>query len=366
MTRRSVAGWSALVTAAIAFVVIYALAGGSNGTPLDPQNPSRDGAEAVSNVLQDQGIDVRVVRRSTHLGDAVTGRSTLLVTNPDRLSADVLRSLLDTPAERLVLVDPGADTVDNMGLPVRVRSSSTHHVEGTCDIGWARGLRMSSADHLYSPDGAATSRRCLTSARGSALLTVRGDASAPRVVLVGGSDVLRNQTVTQDDNAALALRMLGRTGTLVWFSADLDGPDTVAPPNPWPRWSGPGLIVVAGAALLMVLWRGRRLGPLVPERLPAVVPAREITTARGQLYRKSKDTAHAGAVLRAATRERLRVDLGLPQGVDARALVDATSRASGRDPAEIDAVLFGPAGTDEATMTDIAQQLSTIERQVRT
>ncbi len=365
MTRRALLGWSALAAVAVLFVVAYTALARTSGTPLDPRNPSRNGAQAVASVLADQGVDVHVVRRADRVDRKTPSGSTLVVTDPDALTPEVLRSLLQTPATRLVVIDPDADTVDAMGIPVQTHPAGSSTRRGRCAVDWARGLRISGVEHLYSPMGAAQARGCLSGSGGSALLTVQGNATAPTVVLVGSTAVLQNHTVTHEDNAAMALRLLGRTHTLVWFSADPAGPDTVAAPNPWPRWLRPGLLVAIGATVVMLFWRGRRLGPLVRELLPAVVPAREITIARGQLYRKNKDVSHSSIVLRSATRERLRSRLGLPRGAGAPALVEATARASGRDPTEISELLYGPPSTDETAMTDVAQQLDAIERQVR-
>ena len=46
-----------------------------------------------------------------------------------------------------------------------------------------------------------------------------------------------------------------------------------------------------------MLWRGRRLGPLVVEPLPVVVKAVESTQGRGRLYRRVRDRAHAAGIL---------------------------------------------------------------------
>ena len=70
-----------------------------------------------------------------------------------------------------------------------------------------------------------------------------------------------------------------------------------------------------------MLWRGRRLGPLVVEPLPVVVKAVESTQGRGRLYRRVRDRAHAAEILRAATARRLAARLGCPRGTDAGALV---------------------------------------------
>ena len=63
-----------------------------------------------------------------------------------------------------------------------------------------------------------------------------------------------------------------------------------------------------------MLWRGRRLGRLVPEPLPVVVRAVETTEGRARMYRRSRAHGRAAATLRAATLARLRDRTGLPRG----------------------------------------------------
>src|SRR5918994_1543315 len=41
--------------------------------PLDPQNPDPDGAQAVAQVLADEGVDVTIVRTADALHDAEVG-----------------------------------------------------------------------------------------------------------------------------------------------------------------------------------------------------------------------------------------------------------------------------------------------------
>ncbi|GDY74619.1 hypothetical protein SAV31267_041040 [Streptomyces avermitilis] len=59
------------------------------------------------------------------------------------------------------------------------------------------------------------------------------------------------------------------------------------------------------AAALAALWRARRLGPLVPERLPVAIRASETVEGRARLYRKANARDRAAAALRSTTRTRL-------------------------------------------------------------
>ena len=63
--------------------------------------------------------------------------------------------------------------------------------------------------------------------------------------------------------------------------------------------------------LLLALWKGRRLGPLVAEQLPVVVRASETVEGRGRLYRSRRAGDRAADALRTATLQRMMPRLGL-------------------------------------------------------
>ena len=47
----------------------------------------------------------------------------------------------------------------------------------------------------------------------------------------------------------------------------------------WPKWIGPALWLTLAACLLLMFWRGRRLGRLVTEPLPVIVPCHRVLRA---------------------------------------------------------------------------------------
>ena len=123
-------------------------------------------------------------------------------------------------------------------------------------------------------------------------------------VLFGAGEALTNDQVLRADNAAVALRLLGQDDELVWYVPtydDLAGDDETGLGPLLPRWIEPGLWLVLVAAVVLVIWRARRLGPLATEPLPVVVKAIETTRSRGRLYRRAGDR---GARRRRAARRR--------------------------------------------------------------
>ena len=136
-------------------------------------------------------------------------------------------------------------------------------------------------------------------------------------------------------------------------------------PSVWPPWTTPAIALLLAAVVLLALARGRRLGRLVREPLPVVVRAIETTESRGRLYRRAGDRSRAAAVLRAGAADRLAHRLAVGRGAGPDAVVHAASRATGRPPAEVADILFGPAPPDDAALIHLAQQLTDLEERVR-
>ena len=153
---------------------------------------------------------------------------------------------------------------------------------------------------------------------------------------------------------------------LVWYVPSIldvstagHHPELRAPPSPRP------LVLLSLFALLAtMLWRGRRFGPLVTEPLPAVVKAIETTQSRGRLYRRARDTDRAAAVLRTAAVRRLALYLGLPAEVPPGPAVEAVARATGRPLVDVHALLAGPPPADEDELIALANDLTTLEKEV--
>ena len=118
--------------------------------------------------------------------------------------------------------------------------------------------------------------------------------------------------------------------------------------------------------LLTALWRMRRLGPLIPEPLPAVVRACETVEGHGRLYRSRRARDRAAAALRDAALGRIAVRLGLPRNTPPQVACQELASRTGRDANEIRAILFGPVPADDAALVRLATDLDALEGQVLT
>jgi hypothetical protein len=344
---------------------VLATGRGTSGA-LDPGSAEPQGARALAQVLQRQGVEVVRASRVAEAAPAAGAGSTLLVVSPDVLDPDRLADLAATDAD-LVLVEPDGPVLRALAPalePAGVVDAAVRPA-GCDDVDAAAAGRALAGGPLVraAPDAGATTVCFPDAGDGSAGSYAVTSAGGRTVRVVGQSAVLSNDRLGDDGNAALSLRALGAHPRLVWLMAS--PLDTAADAQPttsdllpgWVPWAAVQLGVVA---LLAVLWRARRLGRLVPEPLPVVVRSAETAEGRAALYRSAAARDRAAAVLRAAALRRLGARLGLPATASADQVVTATARAAGRDPVAVRALLLGPAPPDEGALVALADDLDTL------
>ncbi|MET7314303.1 DUF4350 domain-containing protein [Streptomyces thermoviolaceus] len=367
----------ALVVLLAAAAVIAALRSDGRHGMLDPRSADPYGSRAVAALLDEHGVTTRVVTTLDEARAAADPDTTLLVATPDLLTRDqqnLLRTAIDSAGGRTVLVAPGAPSAGGLVPGVtaaRTRSTRTT-LDPACAFPAARraggadtgGIRYSTTapatDSCYPDDGLPTLLR-LARPRG-------GDT-----VVLGSPDILLNKHLGDHGNASLALQLLGSRPHLVWYLPSLA--DDTAPrtgqrsffdllPSGW-LWAALQLFLAAAVA---ALWRARRLGPLVPERLPVAIRASETTEGRARLYRTFHTRDRAAAALRSATRIRLAPLVGVPaaQAHTPETLLPALSaRLAAERRAALNDLLFGPPPGDDAALVLLADRLDALEREVR-
>ncbi len=326
--------------------------------PLDPRNPAHDGGQAVARVLADNGVDVQVARGEEELlGEEVDSGTAVVVTNPGELGGSTLKRLLEHGKEAGAIVVVGDSAVVGGQFGIEDASLEDGRHRADCDESLAGGLVVRTRD-----GGGLETEGCFGSDGTSAL--VRRDA----VWLMTAPTSFTNERVLESDNGALALRLLGQQDRLVWYvadSADLAASDGVGLSSLLPPWALPGLYLLLASLLGVVLWRGRRLGPLVTEPLPVVVRAAESTESRGRIYRRTGDRRHAAGILVDSARRRLIEALQLPRGTTVETLAAAAAARTGRDPYAVLGLLGHPAVTNDSQLVDLGQQLIDLENEVR-
>lgn len=345
---------------------------------LDPRSADPSGSRAVAELLKARGVTITLATTLDEATSATDPASTLLVTAPDLLTGTQQATLQATMARstgRTVLVGAGTASLDALTPGVATATStSVRNLAPSCALPAA--VRAGSVDlggerYLTSPG--TTADTCYLSDGLPTLVRLPGPGSTD-TVLIGSPDVLSNDRLDQQGNASLALQLLGSRPHLVWYLPSLadtsattdDTPDNFFSlvPSGW-LW---GTLQLAFAALLAAIWRGRRLGPLVTERLPVALRASEATEGRARLYRKADARDRAATVLRTATRTRLAPLLGVARQ-DAHSperLLPALSARLPGTTADPRSLLFGPAPADDAALIRLADQLDALEREVRT
>jgi hypothetical protein len=351
-----------LLGALVVAVAVVALTRGgpSQRSPLDPDNPDPSGAQALARVLDDQGVDVTVVRDADSLErTAVDDDTTVVVTSSRLLGRSTIERLREHTADAtLVVVDPGPGTTRALGVdapPSRVRLDAAR--PGDCVDPTYDDLEVLVDSGLaYDVPGA-----CF----GGLLVQPRDD-----LLLLGAGQALSNDQVVRADNAAMALRLLGQDDRLVWYvpdAADLVAGDGVSATTLLPLWLRPALLLGLLATIALLLWRVRRLGALSTEPLPVVVKAIETTRSRGRLYRRSGDRSHAAEVLRGAARDRLATSLALGAHADPAALAREVAHRTGRAVDDVDALIgpHAPAPRSDQDLVTLASALAGLDREVR-
>jgi hypothetical protein len=377
-----------LLLIAAGIVLATAHAGAQHGR-LDPRSADQHGSRAVAELLKDRGVSIRVATTLEEATTTVGPDTTLLVTAPDLLTPGQQRELRAATADsagRTVLLGAGPPSVDTLAPGVRTTSTGpvaphapqcllpAAHSAGTADTG---GFR-------YTADGLET-LACYPSGGFPTLLVVQEQGGGD-TALLGSADFLYNSRLDSQGNASLALQLLGSRPHLVWYLPSLADPSAARNdqgadggvddgsgdqrsfvdliPSGW-LW---GTLQLGVAALLAAIWRARRLGPLVTERLPVAIRASESTEGRARLYRKANARDRAASSLRSATRTRLAPLIGVsPRDAHSPSvLLPAVSARLSTAEGGLDTLLFGPEPADDAALVRLADQLDTLEREVRT
>ncbi|MFD6298277.1 DUF4350 domain-containing protein [Streptomyces sp. NPDC060235] len=367
----------ALVVLLVAAVVIAVVRSDARHGRLDPRSADPLGSRAVAELLADQGVSTRVVTTLGQARAAAGPDTTLLIAAPDLLTErqqTLLHTATANSGGRTVLVAPGRPSVGTLAPGVSADPAVSFDSTLSPDCALPAARRAGSADTggvrytTTAPDADA----CYPSDGRPTLLRLPARSGNGDTVVLGAPDILSNERLDEQGNASLALQLLGSRSHLVWYLPSLS--DTSATdagdrsffdllPSGW-LW---GTLQLFVAAALAALWRARRLGPLVPERLPVAIRASETVEGRARLYRKANARDRAATALRSTTRTRLAPLVGVPpaQAHAPEALLPALSAHLDGDGQALHQLLFGPPPHDDAALISLADQLDALAREVR-
>lgn len=367
----------AVVILLAAAVAIAAIRSGAQHGRLDPRSADPYGSRATAELLGDRGVSTRVVTTLDEARAAAGPDTTLLVTAPDLLTDRQQTGLHRATASsggRTVLIAPEAPSLGILAPHVTADPAISFDSTLSPDCALPAARRAGSADTggIRYSTSAADADTCYPSDGLPTLLRVPAASGSGDTVVIGAPDILYNKRLDQQGNASLALQLLGSRPHLVWYLPSLS--DTSATdagtksfvdllPSGW-LW---GTLQLFIAALLAAFWRARRLGPLVPERLPVAIRASEAVEGRARLYRKADARDRAAAALRSTTRTRLAPLVGVSpaQAHAPEALLPALSTHLHGDGQSLHALLFGPPPHDDAALVSLTDRLDALEREVR-
>jgi hypothetical protein len=358
--------WIALAVVVIAVVATLStyLTAPRPGGRMDPESTSPDGARALVSLLRDRGVDVVTADNVDAVRRAVRPDSLLVVVQTFYLADEHhLRGLAELPGDRLI-VEPSVRTREILAPDVRLGGTNSLGGEPKCDLREATraGDAQFGLSDTYEAAGDVPVTRCYDGA------VARYTDGGRTVTVVGTADFMANSGLLKQGNAALAMNLAGTRSLVVWFApqhfdrVESTGDGTILDLIPDRVWWVVYQLCLAVA--LVAVWRGRRIGPLVAERLPVVVRASETVEGRGRLYRSRRARDRAAEALRAATLQRLSPRLGLGPNPEQAAVVRAVAERSVRDPAAVGYALFGPPPATDTDLVNLAHELDDIERQV--
>ncbi|NYF15877.1 hypothetical protein HDC37_000689 [Microbacterium sp. AK009] len=370
--RRRVAGWIAL---AVALLVVGSVGAALSGLgdwaqrdALDPESAGPTGTRALVEVLRDQGVEVEVARSradATRALDGASGGATLVLPDAPALSDEGLTALA-APADDLVLIEPRSRTL-RLFLPgTGIGGRADTLLDPQCGLPEAeRSGPVSPGAVFDTGDGA---DGCYLTPDGAAGLVV-AELDGRRVAALDGTALLVNEVLAEDGNVALGVNLLARHPLVVWYDpmvgdTDLENTDPSLGEST-PPWVSPAIVLLLLAAVAAAVWRGRRFGPLVRERLPVTVRAAETAEGRARLYAQTRDAGHAADDLRIAALRRIARLLGLGPNAAADEIADAAADRLSADRRVVRGILLDDVPTDDAQLTVIASRLRDLEAALR-
>jgi hypothetical protein len=347
------------VVAAIGTYLTAARPGGR----MDPTSTGPDGAHALVALLRDHGVTVVVANSINDAETAARPGSLLLFAQTQRVTNEsLLKRLAGTPSD-LLLVEPTSHARAALAPGIRSSGASVLDTKPNCALREAN--QAGSVDFGPSNTFHAVADKAVSSCYGGALVRYRDGERI--VTVVGSTDFMTNGGLLRAGNAALAMNLAGEHPRLVWYAPQRVEGESSSSTTIFDLIPDKVVWIVVQlwlTVILIALWKGRRIGPLVAEDLPVVVRASETVEGRGRLYRSRRARDRAAQALRAATLQRMLPRLGLGVDTPAPAVVIAIAQRSRSDPESLRHILFGPPPTTDADLIQLARALDDIERQV--
>ena len=356
-----------LVFAAAVLVLAAALATGppDDGTPLDPRSTGPTGLAGVVELLRDLGVHVDISL------DLPNDMSSTVFVPLDLLNSERREAMLAWADEGGTLVVAGADArlhgLDAAGAGAADLFGPTSG-EPECALtalDEVAAVRHGAWQGLVPPGDPIPSVTCFPV--GDAAWLIAFEHGAGSIVALGSAEPFTNRYLGDEDNAVLAAALLGPApgDRLVVVPRPPIGEGDVGVLDLVPSGFWRVLVLLTAALLLAVLWRARRLGPPVAERLPPVLPSAELAHSVANLLHRVGDRAAAAARLRADARSTACRALRVPVTIGEGELVELLARRAGVAAEQAHLALVERPVEDDATLMRIARACAHVRIIVR-
>jgi hypothetical protein len=366
----AVAGVALLVVIAVGILLLSEPA----PTPFDVGSSAPDGYRALRILLEDQGIEVGNRSAAEVLADPPPPGSAIVVPVWSYLDDTQRARMRDLAASGRLLVLSGSEYFFAEDGGYLAHTPADPVSRGACDI-----ERLDDLEAIDDLVGAGLSpgegaRVCFGDPSWVAVTEEGlGDGS---VVELSSPYLWANARLQPDkeeggrplDNGPMAVALLGQSSSVTFVEArptpGVTPEGTRNPLDLMPYGVKLALAQGIGAFVVYAWWRGRRLGRPVREEMPVEVAGSELVEAVGGLLRRAGSVDGAAQIVRADACRTLGARLGVPAESGPDALVRLVSARTGRDPAEVGAVLvWGPVGSAEG-LVQLLRQLDSLRTEV--
>lgn len=327
-----------------------------DGFPLDPRSATGDGLLGVVELLRDLDVAVEISSRAPR--DA----STRVFVPVDQMTQDRRADLVAFAEDGGTVVVAG-ESPDLHGLatltgsPVDALGRTGREAE--CDeLAQVGEVLHNRWTPLELPE---TAVACFpVSELGAWLVAVpTGEGT---IVALGSAQPFTNALLGEADNAVLAATLLGRQpgDRLQIVPRGEVGEGDTAILDLVPEGVIRAAWLLLAAIVAAVLWRARRLGPPVAERLPPVLPSAELARSVADLLQRAGDRAAAAARIRGDVRREVRHAFRLPAGTPTSRLVELVPERSGVEEDDARTVLLDAPLEHDRDLTDLAAAASRV------
>jgi hypothetical protein len=326
------------------------------------------GAKALVEVLRHEGVTVVVVDTLGDARAAVDDRehTTLFFYDPNYyLSAEQTRQAMGL-ADHVVALQPTTATLEFISPDLALAGHLGGTLQANCEVDAATAAESIStnATGFRILDDNAALKGCFASDGVFSLVQLQRNGVT--LTALGATEALSNGEILSEGNAALGLNLLGSTDTLVWYIPGADDfiTDVKTLDELSPEWVQPVTLTLILTAIAAILWRGRRLGPLIVENLPVTVKASETMQGRARLYEKANARLHTLDSLRIGTIARLAALCGLPVLATVDEVVTTAAAIAGQDPQSVRSLLVDAHPQSDRDLVRLSDDLLTLEQTV--